>query len=578
MFVCISCSGIHRNLGTHISQVRSVTLDTWTPAQVTHFQKLGNAKAAQYFEACIPPDFRRPAPGDAIQMERFIREKYETKRFITVENGGLGGSAPTRGSRRHSYQPNGSASRSASQATMGLRPMQGTDGYDDNSSRGRSSLPISYGDRFRPGAPPWNGGIPYGSESQGRYNSGRGLGSLARPKNAIQRANTLKEIMNMGFPAQLAARAVEAGEGDLQRAVDWVLENSNSQSTVLPQPAKPIREGVQRDLLDFGDPEPAPISHQQSPPNIVSTQSLVGPAAAKPSPFKTPENDFADFGDFGAFESALPAKTYNSSTTSNPPSIMNANAGNGSLSGAIASLYAQGPTKGPTQTSQGSSQLTKIEPVSHRSNQFLSRSPKMLSPQITSRPFPKSPSGKATPETIPSFSWPTVNKPTSPIRGSPTLNSKLSRAAVHNVSGKESPSILSPPPPPPMADLSIRNTQDVPPPPPNCPPPAKESLFVPPRTDAKTAPQPVTNVPPSEGGHGTTESVENEAKKEAETEEDPFAALSMFALSSATAKKKSVENKPVSKPDEVEKKADPKEPSTMMNNGSAGINVDDFFG
>ena len=34
VFLCIRCAGIHRNLGVHISKVKSVNLDSWTPEQV----------------------------------------------------------------------------------------------------------------------------------------------------------------------------------------------------------------------------------------------------------------------------------------------------------------------------------------------------------------------------------------------------------------------------------------------------------------------------------------------------------------------------------------------------------------
>ncbi|KAM3834079.1 stromal membrane-associated protein 1-like [Diretmus argenteus] len=34
VFMCIRCAGIHRNLGVHISRVKSVNLDQWTPDQI----------------------------------------------------------------------------------------------------------------------------------------------------------------------------------------------------------------------------------------------------------------------------------------------------------------------------------------------------------------------------------------------------------------------------------------------------------------------------------------------------------------------------------------------------------------
>ncbi|MEQ2240449.1 Stromal membrane-associated protein 1 [Ilyodon furcidens] len=58
--MCIRCAGIHRNLGVHISRVKSVNLDQWTPEQIQSMVDMGNTRARQLYEAHLPENFRRP--------------------------------------------------------------------------------------------------------------------------------------------------------------------------------------------------------------------------------------------------------------------------------------------------------------------------------------------------------------------------------------------------------------------------------------------------------------------------------------------------------------------------------------
>ncbi|CAG2109668.1 unnamed protein product [Medioppia subpectinata] len=80
--ICIECSGIHRNLGTHISKVRSLALDDWPAGHIAVMMALGNTAVNSLWEY----DLRgraKPTPNSSREeKERWIRSKYESKDFL----------------------------------------------------------------------------------------------------------------------------------------------------------------------------------------------------------------------------------------------------------------------------------------------------------------------------------------------------------------------------------------------------------------------------------------------------------------------------------------------------------------
>mmetsp|Transcript_7465 Transcript_7465/g.14768 ORF Transcript_7465/g.14768 Transcript_7465/m.14768 type:complete len:279 (+) Transcript_7465:424-1260(+) len=87
VFLCLECAGIHRNLGVHISKVRSTELDTWQQEWYEVMKKIGNKRANEYWEAKLPKDFSgRPSQAEAealsYKLKKFITDKYEKKLWV----------------------------------------------------------------------------------------------------------------------------------------------------------------------------------------------------------------------------------------------------------------------------------------------------------------------------------------------------------------------------------------------------------------------------------------------------------------------------------------------------------------
>ncbi|XP_037279589.1 centaurin gamma 1A isoform X4 [Rhipicephalus microplus] len=82
--ICIECSGIHRNLGSHISRVRSLDLDDWPPEHVAVMMALGNMASNCIWEgSAARSGCAKPGPHSSRdEKERWIRAKYEQREFL----------------------------------------------------------------------------------------------------------------------------------------------------------------------------------------------------------------------------------------------------------------------------------------------------------------------------------------------------------------------------------------------------------------------------------------------------------------------------------------------------------------
>jgi len=82
--VCLACAGVHRQMGVHISKVRSLELDTkeWSAPLIALMASFGNTALNIIWQTdqagSIPPG----SAATAAQREAHIRKKYEARGFL----------------------------------------------------------------------------------------------------------------------------------------------------------------------------------------------------------------------------------------------------------------------------------------------------------------------------------------------------------------------------------------------------------------------------------------------------------------------------------------------------------------
>lgn len=84
IFICIKCSGFHRELSTSIAKVKSVDLDKWPKGVVDLYMRLNNTVANDYWESSLDKerfDFKRIRDDDNL-LRDFIYDKYQKRKWV----------------------------------------------------------------------------------------------------------------------------------------------------------------------------------------------------------------------------------------------------------------------------------------------------------------------------------------------------------------------------------------------------------------------------------------------------------------------------------------------------------------
>ncbi|KAF6235715.1 hypothetical protein HO173_005910 [Letharia columbiana] len=211
IFLCMRCASLHRKLGTHISKVKSLSMDSWSNDQVDSMRRNGNVNNNRTFN---PQSTKPPIPLDVDEvdavLEKFIKQKYDQQLF----SGGH--------SRRPATRNDTGSTRSSEDQPPPLPPKPGKRfGFGLRSAS--SMLPLSRNAPASPPRSPHDSVNGFGSEPIRVNKQSRVFGASVGGGGGEMEAK-LAQLTAMGFADEKRNASILKGmNGNLERALETLV-------------------------------------------------------------------------------------------------------------------------------------------------------------------------------------------------------------------------------------------------------------------------------------------------------------------------------------------------------------------